>query len=169
MSCGQLDIPYEQGQDPSIYSSTRGHKINHSFGNSNAHLSFYDSARFGIVSSITSRVGITIPKDVELLIHYGYSYSGGPRWYKRLFKDFLWDNEASEKIEQNKFKDCHFADGSDMDSTQCNNYLHKIKNNLIRSYGIAPESDMDDVKIISVLDNLLTKHQSYTSKSMKRT
>ena len=90
MPCGMtIDIPLEMGQDPTKYSGTRGHKLNHSFANMNTKLTFYDSARFGIVSSIISRDGITIPKGAELFAHYGYSYHLGPRWYKKLFKDFV--------------------------------------------------------------------------------
>ena len=168
MKCGQIDIPYEEGQDPSIYSSTRGHKINHSFGASSAYLSNYDSARFGIVSSITSRFGITIPEGTELFIHYGYTYSGGPRWYKKLFKNFLWGIEGSDETKLNKYKDCHFADGSIMDSDECNKYLHNVKNTLVPSFGLTPESDMENVKVISLLDRLLKKHQEYCGAPMKR-
>ena len=64
--CGHMDIPYEAGQDTTIYNSTRGHKINHSFGGSNTCLHFHDSARFGIVNSIISSGGVTIPKGTEL-------------------------------------------------------------------------------------------------------
>jgi hypothetical protein len=186
MKCGQLDIPYEEGQDPSIFSSTRGHKINHSFGASSAHLTFYDSARFGIVSSITSRFGVTIPKGTELFIHYGYNYSGGPRWYKKLFEDFL--EESSETSAVNKFKDCHYADGTNMDTDQCNNYLHTVKNHLAQSFGLTPGSEITSkiweavrlesstsyptstsgIKSLALLDSLLKKHQEYVSGWMKR-
>ena len=85
-----------------------------------------------------------------------------------MFNDFLWGIEASEKAPVNNFKDCHFSDGTSMDSDQCNNYLRNIKNNLVQSFGLTPETDMEDVKTVKLLDRLLKTHQEYASHSMKR-
>ena len=156
--CGHMNIPYEAGQDTTIYNSTRGHKINHSFGGSNTCLYFHDSARFGIVNSIISSGGVTIPKGTELFCHYAYFYSNGPRWYRKMFKDFLQGVYASKNATVNRSKDCHFADGTSMDADQCNIYEDNIKNKLVQPTGITPESDVEDVKFISLLDGLIIDH-----------
>jgi hypothetical protein len=150
--CDHMDIPYEAGQNTSVYNSTRGHKINHSFVGKNTCLTFHDSARFGIVNSIISRVNLTITKGTELLNHYGYAYSSGPRWYKKLFKDFLRGVYASEKTIANRFKDYHFADGTSMEYSQFNIlHLEDILDRL-------PRYDLEDIRTILLLYGLIKDH-----------
>ena len=163
LNCGMtLDIPFEAGQDPSKYRSTRGHKINHCFSNMNAFLTSYDSARFGIISAISSRYGITIPKEEELFVHYGYDYSGGPTWYKELFKDFLFGKEPSKRVRQNKVKDCYLSDNTKMDVDNCANYLNDIKNKIISSTNITSVTDASNKR----LDSILKLHKSFAVQSI---
>ena len=151
MSCGTLDIPLELGQDSIKYQSTRGHKINHSFGHSIAHLRSYDSARYGITSAIMSRPGMTIKKDSELFINYGYTYTTGPRWYKKLFKDFLFKEEAAKESSKGSLKDCHFKDGSPMTSEQCENYLLSVKDRYLKIHKISQDTQIKNEEILNLI------------------
>ena len=47
-----LDVEIKAGQSSAKYQSTREDKPNHSFSRMNSRLSFYESARFGIISAI---------------------------------------------------------------------------------------------------------------------
>ena len=60
-------------------------------------------------------------------------------------------------------KDCHFFDGKRMDSDKCANYLHRIKNQLLKSNEITSVTDVP----LNVLDTLLKKHQMFASLPMK--
>jgi histone-lysine N-methyltransferase SETD7 len=163
MKCGMtLDIPFKVGQDPSKYRSTRGHKINHCFSNMNAFLTHYDSARFGIISVIMSRYGITIPKGEELFVHYGYPYSRGPAWYKELYKDFLFGKKPSKGFRQNKVKDCYLGDGTKMDVDHCVNYLNEIKNKILSSTNITSATDASNER----LDSILKLHKKFAVQSI---
>ena len=82
-----LEIPSEVGQKKSKYRSTRGHKINHSFTQQNARYILYDSAQFGIVMAISTLNKKRILKGEEIFVHYGYTYSDGPKWYQESFID----------------------------------------------------------------------------------
>ena len=151
--CGIGEIN-EEGQESSKYRSTRGHKINHSFARLNTRLSYYDSARFGIVMSIVSREGINIPKDAELLTHYGYDYSTGPRWYKKLFHDFLFGKENSATIYRGRVKSCYFVDDMSDNSHRCENYLRDIKNQLLLNANITSDKDVSNEQLDSILRQL---------------
>ena len=166
MKCGMvLDIPLEDGQDSSKYRSTKGHKINHSFAHSNAYLVFYDSARFGIVSSIMSRPGVTIANCSELFINYGYTYAHGPKWYKKLFMDFLFKEEAPRASKNGNLKDCHYEDGTPMDSEKCENYLLSVKNQYLRKHGITEDKKVKNEEIFNMI---LKSHQNVAQLPMKK-
>ena len=165
MKCGMtLDIPLQSGQDSTMYRSTRGHKINHSFAHSNAHLTSCDSARYGIVSCIMSRPGITIAKGSELFITYGYGYTSGPKWYKKLFTDFLYREEPSRKSTKGSLKDCHFKDGSPMDSEQCDNYLTVVKNRYLKVHNVSEDKKVNE----EIYNMILKSHQAVGQRPMQK-
>ena len=95
-----LEIPSDVGQRKSKYRSTRGHKINHSFTRQNARYILYDSAQFGIVMAISTLNTKSISKGEEIFVHYGYTYSDGPKWYQESFIDSQVDqHNTGNKLE----------------------------------------------------------------------
>ena len=94
-----LEIPSEIGQSKSKYCSTWGHKINHCFTRQNSEILLYDSAQFGVVSAIKTRTKFRIAKGQEIFSHYGYSYSGGPKWYKDSFRNILMQQNDTKNKE----------------------------------------------------------------------
>ena len=158
-----MDISLEEGQDPSKYRSTRGHKLNHSFSRMNAQLSSYDSARFGIVGSIVTRTGIIVPKGAELFLHYGYLYSTGPRWYKKLFQQFLFGKDKSDNERKVNNRTCFFTNGTNDNDDRCDDYLHHIKNNLLLNAGVTSEKEASN----KILDTIIKTHQDLASSPIK--
>ena len=134
-----LEIPSEIGQTKSKYRSSWGHKINHCFARQNSRLQLYDSARFGVVMGIKVLNEISILKGQELFLHYGYSYSAGPKWYKDSFHNFL-----MEPIGAGRNLDLHWQ---------------QIRNNLFSEANITKVADAS----IQVLDNLLKQYQDYSN------
>ena len=86
----------------SRYRSTWGHKINHCFARQNSQLVHYDSAQFGVIMAINTLDNISISKGQEIFLHYGYSYSAGPKWYKDSFINIL-----KQQIESGNEEDIH--------------------------------------------------------------
>ena len=98
-------MPTDIGQMKSKYRSTWGHKINHCFTRQNSLLVHYDSAQFGVVLAIMTLNMVNIAKGQEIFLHYGYTYSEGPKWYKDSFRNYLMHrndtgNEESHHLQQ---------------------------------------------------------------------
>ena len=127
-----LEIPSYMGQLKSQYRSTWGHKINHCFKRQNSRLQFYDSAQFGVVMAIKTLDNISISKGQEIFLHYGYSYSAGPKWYKDSFINILKQQIESGNEEDTRWK--------------------KIKNNAFSETNVTTVTDASN----AILNKLLT-------------
>ncbi len=94
--CDQVvDIPPEYG-DTSKFRSTLGHKTNHKFVDTNVAFSHTDSARFGMIASMTTTRDIK--KDEEFFLHYGYGIGpGAPRWYMAQYEQLIKDRPELDK------------------------------------------------------------------------
>ena len=106
LGCNEyLEIPSDIGQRKSKYRSTWGHKINHCFTRQNSQLVHYDSAQFGVVVAIRTLNKVSIPKGKEIFVHYGYSYSDGPKWYKDSFKRALKEQSVDDDSDWQQIRD----------------------------------------------------------------
>ena len=152
-----LDIQLEDGQSTSKYRSTRGHKLNHSFSRMNSRLTFYDSARFGIISAIETRQAV-IPQGEEIFVHYGYSYANGPLWYKNLFNEFLQENDHIEnRKDENSYDDVL---NTSMSNFTQNTILtqHELLRKAMSSLELSTTKELDAF----TLNNLMKKHMLYS-------
>ena len=62
-------------------------------------------AQFGVVLAIRTLNTASISKGQEIFLHYGYTYSEGPKWYKDSFRNYLMhrnetDNEEAHHLQQ---------------------------------------------------------------------
>ena len=116
----------------------------------------YDSARFGIVNAIATRQGKAIPKGDELFLHYGYSYSAGPRWYKKVFRDFIFARETSDTG-----RGCRVNDDMICDPVALNKDEEIINRLFLKHNLIYDKSTVSD----NILDVLLSEHNLLTSRT----
>jgi len=78
-----IDIAPEFGPT-SQFQGTLGHKVNHKFDpNTRLYIS-YESARFGLINAIKTRV--PIKKGEEFFASYGYAMTSSPKWYRDLYR-----------------------------------------------------------------------------------
>ncbi len=86
--CEELvDLPPAYG-DTSKFRSTLGHKTNHKFVDTNVRFSHTDTARFGLIASMTTTRDVEAGE--ELFLHYGYPISlGAPRWYLKQYQELI--------------------------------------------------------------------------------
>ena len=132
-----LEIPSYTGQLKSQYRSTWGHKINHCFKRQNSRLQFYDSAQFGVVMAIKTLDNISISKGQEIFLHYGYSYSAGPKWYKDSFINIL-----KQQMEYGTQEDTHWE---------------KMRNNVFSEANVSTVTDSSN----AILNKLLTLYRNF--------
>ena len=57
-------------------------------------------------------------------------------------------------------KKCHFADGKELNTKQCMEYLETVKNNIVVSLGVNLDKNISD----DTLNTILKKHQYFASR-----
>ena len=79
-----VDLPQEMATDLSKYSASLGHKINHSFGQSNCSFETYRHPRFGRIPCVVTTM--PVKSGQELLACYNYLLTDCPEWYSKLWE-----------------------------------------------------------------------------------
>ena len=93
--CGyKIDIP-PTFKSTSAFQGTLGHKVNHKF-NPNSVYIHYDTPRFGIILAVKTQTKVM--KDQEYFADYGYQFKVGPRWYRRLFRQYAKENPTQNNL-----------------------------------------------------------------------
>ena len=82
----RIDIPPEFGAADQ-FRATLGHKINHKFDPTTVFVSI-DSARFGMINAVKTKLTTAVRKGEELSVSYGYPLTLDLPWYKEQFEQF---------------------------------------------------------------------------------
>ena len=138
-----LQIPGDIGQMKNKYRSTWGHKINHCFTRQNSQSIYYDSAQFGVIVAIKTLNKVNILKGQEIFLHYGYSYSASPKWYKDSFIKFVRQQKDAENIK--------------------NPHWQHIRKKVFSEANITTASDASN----AVLDKLLQLYRDFSENNTK--
>ena len=126
----------EAGQSSAKFWSTRGHKLDHSFSRMNSRLTFYESARIGIISA----------------------YTTGPLWYRNLIKDFLQENNQIQNKTNQNLKDLILYSRKSNFTQNVALYQHELLNKAMSSLVINSTKELDTF----ALDDVLKKHRFYS-------
>ena len=129
-----IQIPTEVGLMKSKYRSTWGHKVNHCFTRQNSQLVHYDSAQFGVVLAIKTLNTASISKGQEIFLHYGYTYSEGPKWYKDSFRNYLMHRNASDNEEAHHLQQITKTVFFEANITTINNASNMVLDTLLNQY-----------------------------------
>ena len=78
--------------------------------------------------------------------------------------DFLYREEPSRKSTKGSLKDCHFKDGSPMDSEQCDNYLTVVKNKYLKVHNVSEDKKVNE----EIYNMILKSHQAVGQRPMQK-
>ena len=80
-----------------------------------------------------------------------------------MFKDFVFRKGKSETSKNSMLKKCHLADGKEINSKKCMQYLETVKNDIVLSLGINSDKNVTD----DTLNTILKKHHHIASGPIK--
>ena len=136
-----LQIPGDIGQMKNKYRSTWGHKINHCFTRQNSQSIYYDSAQFGVIVAIKTLNKVNILKGQEIFLHYGYSYSASPKWYKDSFIKFVRQQKDAENIKNPHWQHIRKKVFSEANITTASDASNAVLDKLLQLYRDVSENN----------------------------
>ena len=99
-----------------------------------------------------------IPKGEEIFVNYGYPYSRGPKWYKELFRKFIYTNNISCNAKKEIAKYENFANESSNFKRRLTQYQHELKHKVFSMLNVQRLNDVSD----ETLDNILSTFRKLT-------